>query len=94
MINQVIKKDGTKEPFDAEKVRRSIKSAADDAGLSEDRTAEVVDIVTRSVMKALEGREDVPTAEIRERVLATLHTVEPSVSEAWQKYDKDQKENA
>ena len=94
MIGQVIKKDGTKEPFDVEKVKRSIKSAADEAGLSQDRTQEVVDIATRSVMKTLEGREDVPTAEIRERVLAALRTVEPSVFEAWQKYDKEQKQTA
>jgi len=94
MISQVIKKDGTKEPFDVEKVKRSIESAADEAGLSQDRTQEVVDIATRSVMKTLEGREDVPTAEIRERVLAAVRAVEPSVSEAWQKYDKEKKQTA
>ena len=42
-------------------------------------------------MKTLEGREDVPTAEIRERVLAMLEDIEPASSQAWQAYDKEHK---
>ena len=91
MITNVVKRDGTKEPFAGQKLKQSIEAAARDAGLAEERIEEIASIVTRSVMKTLEGREDVPTAEIRERVLAMLEDIEPASSQAWQAYDKEHK---
>lgn len=94
MISQVVKKDGGKEPFDVEKIKKAIESAAREAEIAPERVQEVVDIVTRSVMKTLEGREDVPTSEIRERILTALGSVEPPVSTAWNRYDKEEKGSA
>lgn len=89
MANFVIKRDGTKEPFVAEKIINSIKAAAQRANLSEDRINEVVDQVSSAAIKLAEGKKEIATAEIREKILAELDTIEPSVSEAWKKHGQE-----
>jgi len=89
MANFVIKKDGRKEPFDAEKVRRSIVAAAQRTELSDERRNEVVQQVSSVVLQLAAGKEEIPTAEIREKILSELSTVEPSVAEAWRKYEQE-----
>lgn len=91
MADQVIKKDGTKEPFDAEKIRKSIAAAAEQAGLSEERKNEVVEQVATTVIQVAGGKEEIATSELREKILSELDRVEPSVSAAWRKHDQEQK---
>jgi len=91
MANQVIKKDGTKQPFDPEKIRKSIATASDQAGLSEERKNEVVAKVAASAIQMAEGKEEIATSELREKILGELDAIEPSVSEAWRKHDREKK---
>lgn len=91
MASQVIKKDGTKEPFDPEKIRNSIIAAAGLANLSEERKNEVVEQVATTIIEIAAVKEEIATSEIREKVLSELDRVEPSVAEAWRKYDQEQK---
>lgn len=92
MADQVIKKDETKEPFDPEKIRKSIVAAAELANLPEERKKEVVEQVATTVIQMAEGKEEIATSEIREKILSELDQIEPSVSAAWRKYDQEQKE--
>ena len=87
MATEVIKKDGTKVPFDAEKIKKAIAAAADQAGVSEERKNEVIIQVAAKAVQMVEEKEEVTTAEIREKVLGDLDETEPSISEAWRKYD-------
>ncbi|MGB2762689.1 MAG: ATP cone domain-containing protein [Minisyncoccales bacterium] len=89
MANFVIKRDGTKEPFDAEKIKKSIATAAQMANLSEEKIKDVVDQVSSTAIQFAEGKEEVATTELREKILSELDTIEPSVSEAWRKYDQE-----
>lgn len=89
MANFVIKRDGTKEPFDAEKIRRSIAGAAQRTELSEERRNEVVEQVSAVVLQLAAGKEEIATAELREKILAELNAIEPAVSEAWRKYEEE-----
>jgi transcriptional regulator NrdR family protein len=91
MATQVVKKDGTKVPFDAEKIKKAIAAAADQAGISEERKNEVVEQVTASAVQMAGAKEEITSVEIREKVLGELDQVEPSVSEAWRKYDQEKK---
>lgn len=84
----VIKKDGHKELFDFEKLKKSIAAAAQDAGLSSERVSELVTEVSASVFQLISRYEEVQSTEIREKVLEELNKVEPSVTEAWEKYEK------
>jgi len=86
MAKFVIKKDGEKEPFDAQKIRASIMGAASDANLLEERKNEVVKQVLSAVMQMAGGKEEIATTEITEKILSELDVLEPSVSEAWKKF--------
>lgn len=88
MANEVIKKDGTREAFDAEKIRRSVAAAAQQAGLSEERKNEVKEQMVSIVIQMAEGKEEITTGEIREKILSELDAVEPSVSESWRRYEQ------
>jgi ribonucleoside-triphosphate reductase len=89
MAQQVIKRDGTKEPFDAEKIRKAVESAAGRTGLAPERIAEVVNQVSDAVLQFAGEKEEITTSELREKALAELDVVEPSVAESWRKYDQE-----
>jgi len=91
MATEVIKKDGTKQPFDAEKIKNSIAAAAVRTELTEERQAEVVEQVAAKVIKTAEEKEEITTSEIKESILNELDVVEPAISEAWRKYDQENK---
>ncbi|PJA02573.1 transcriptional regulator [bacterium (Candidatus Gribaldobacteria) CG_4_10_14_0_2_um_filter_36_18] len=84
---EVIKKNGTKEPFDSEKIRKSIAGAVQRTNLSEERKNEVVEQVAAAVIPMIEDREEVETSEIRETILSELDRVEPAVANAWREYE-------
>lgn len=91
MAKEVIKKDGTKEPFDAEKIKNAIAAACQDAALPEERKNEVVEQVSAAVIQTAEAKEEVSTSELKENILSQLDSVEPLASAAWRKYDRERK---
>lgn len=90
MASNVVKKDGTKEPFDAEKIRKAIVLAAGQVGLAEKRKNEIAEQVAATLTIA-EDNEEITTSEIREKILNELDSIEPTVSAAWRKYDQERK---
>jgi len=91
MAKKVIKKDGTKETFDAGKIKNSILAAAQRTDLSEKRKNEVVERVTAVVIQTAKRKNEIATSEIRENILSELDGVEPAVSEAWRKHEEKKK---
>ena len=91
MAKEVIKKDGTKEPFDAEKIKNSILGAASRTDLSEERKNEVAEEVATTVIQMAEGKEEIATSELKEKILSELDSVESAISEAWRKYEQEKK---
>lgn len=91
MANEVIKKDGTKEPFDAGKIRKSITAATNMTDLSEERKNEIVEQVATATIEMAGGKREITTKELREKILNELDRIEPSVSEAWRRYDRESK---
>ena len=89
MAKFVIKKDGGKEPFDAKKIEASIKSAALEANLPEERADEVIKQVSSAAIHLAEGKEEIATLEIKEKILSELDGLEPSVSETWKKHEQE-----
>jgi transcriptional repressor NrdR len=92
MAKEVIKKDGSREPFDPEKIRNSIRKAADKTDLPEERKNEIVEQVAQVAIQMAEEKEEIATSEIREKILSELDSVEPSVSAAWREYEKEKEE--
>ncbi|TSC75736.1 MAG: hypothetical protein G01um101430_230 [Parcubacteria group bacterium Gr01-1014_30] len=91
MATQVIKKDGTKQPFDAEKIKRAIALACQEGGCSEERTAEVVGQVSGSAVALADSKDEIATSELRDKILAELDSAEPAAAEAWRKHDQERK---
>ena len=86
MATNVIKRDDSKQPFDEGKVRKSIELAAQDAGLTPERTQEVVNQVLSVALEAATAKEEIATSELREVILAELEKTETSVVGTWKKY--------
>ncbi len=91
MAKEVIKKDGSKEPFDAEKIKNAIRGAAAMTDLSEERKNEVIEQVSAAVIQMAEGKDEIATSELRDKILSELDSVEPSISAGWRKYDQENK---
>ena len=89
MAKLVIKKDGKKEPFDAEKIKASITTAVSGVYLSEERKSEVIEQVSKAAMQLAEEKEEIATSEIKAKILSELDTLESSVSESWRKHEQE-----
>jgi len=89
---EVIKKNGMKEPFDPEKIKKSIAGAAQQADIPEERKEEVVFQVAGTVIPMLEGKEEMDTSDIKQAILNELDRVEPAVASAWRKYAEGKSE--
>ena len=89
MAQQVIKRDGSKEPFDAEKIKRAVEAAVDRVGLAPERAAEVIKQALDVVMQFAGEKEEVLTFDLKSKILAELDKLEPSVAESWRKYDQE-----
>ena len=88
MANEVIKKDGSREPFNEGKIRRAIEGAAREAGLLDQRISEVVEQVFRATLEQTGRKQEIATSEIRTTILYELQRVEPKVHEAWLTYER------
>ena len=91
MAKEVIKKDGTKEPFNSEKIKRSIMAAAEETDLSEEKRKEVVDQVSSIVLQMAGEKEEIEVSQIKDKILQELDSIEPSISKAWREYDEENK---
>ncbi len=91
MVNFVVKKDGTKAPFDPEKIKNSIAAACQDTALPEERKNQVIEQVSAAVIQMAAAKEEISTSELKENILSQLDSVEPSASAAWRKYDQEKK---
>ncbi len=89
MAQQVIKRDGSKEPFDAGKIKRAVEAAVGRAGLAPERAAEVIKQVLDVVMQFAGETEEVLTFDLRTKILAELDKLEPAAAESWRKYDQE-----
>jgi transcriptional regulator NrdR family protein len=87
MANQVIKKDGSKEPFDAEKIKRGVRLAGQQAGLDEIKQNELAEKIAAKIVEILKDKEEVTTIEIRDKILGELDIYAPSVSAAWRDHE-------
>jgi len=90
-MTDVIKRDGKKEAFDANKIRKAIEAAAKEAGVAQDRIVEVAKSVTEEMAEIAKEKGEIKAERIRQDVLNTLDGLEPAISEAWRAYDRTKK---
>lgn len=91
MTDIVIKKDGSKQKFEKEKIKNSILNAAEDAGLEINELGGVIDKVLNSVLEIANSVEEISTTQIREKILEALDEIEESISDSWRDYEEEYK---
>lgn len=89
MAKYVIKRDGSREVFDPEKIRNAIRAAAQSVNLPVSRVEELVQDVSVQVLRLTDSKEEIQTAEIKGEALRDLDAADPQVSEAWRRYDRE-----
>ncbi len=87
MANQVIKKDGSKELFEEEKIKQSIRAAAQEAGLEAAQQEDLAEKVITSIKEELVEREEITSLELRDKILGELDLLAPEVSASWRDYE-------
>jgi transcriptional repressor NrdR len=70
----VVKKDGEREPFDREKVRRSLRIACNKRPVSVDALEEHAEALERELAES--GEKEIPSLVIGERVMQRLKTLD------------------
>jgi transcriptional regulator NrdR family protein len=81
---QVVKRDGSREDFDREKIRRGIMRAAERANVSEGRAMELADRIASMIER--DARDSLTTIEIRDRLLAELDREERAIADAFRAF--------
>ncbi len=86
MATIVVKRDGTKEEFDGEKMRKGIELSSLEAGLSREEAAQIANQVSSAVIAWMLGKEEVRALDIQEMVLGELDKTHPVVSNSWREF--------
>ncbi|MGB9763283.1 MAG: ATP cone domain-containing protein [Minisyncoccia bacterium] len=87
MIEEIIKKDGSKELFDLSKMKKSIENACLDSGLDSQKSLELVDKISSKVLETLEDRSEITSFELRNHILKELDLYAPEVASSWRDYE-------
>ncbi|MGB9979340.1 ATP cone domain-containing protein [Methanobacterium sp.] len=90
-MTDVIKRNGKREPFSEEKIKNSIESAVKDAGYNINAKKRLIDRTMDDVTKAVQGKEEISTAKIRNIVINDLEQEwdedQVPVARAWRNYE-------
>ena len=86
MAKQIIKSDGSKMPFDAKKINRSITRAANDAKLTSLEINKLVNEVSGIVIQFAESKDKIKSSEIKDKILSELDRIAPKVSSEWRRF--------
>ncbi len=86
MAKEVIKKDQSKEKFRVEKIKNSIRKAAEDAGVN--NVDKLVKVISKVAVDFSEKYEIVETKAIRDKITEALNKIMPEVADAWREYEE------
>jgi transcriptional regulator NrdR family protein len=87
----VKKRVGHTEPFDPNKIRRSIQKAVLDAGYTLDEKKELIDEVSGNIIEKSKEEREIDTETIRNSILVKIDEVEPSIVQSWRRFDSKYK---
>jgi transcriptional regulator NrdR family protein len=85
MVNFVIKKNGAKESFNPEKIKKAVRAAAIQAGFPEEEIEKEIEKALSAVMESASAKEEMTTSEIKEIIFGV---VSGAVKAAWETYER------
>lgn len=90
-MTDVIKRNGQRELFSEEKVKNSVESAVEDAGLRVQAKRRLLDKTMTDVKKAVQNKDEISTAKIRNIIINDFEQDwegdEVPVARAWRNYE-------
>ncbi len=87
VLTNVIKRKGTIEPFDPDKIRGSLQKAAIDAGYSVKEKEDIINEVFININEKLDEEGDLKSETIRACLLTELDKCEPYMAKSWRRFD-------
>jgi len=87
-MTDVIKRNGKKEPFRPQKLRKSIENAVTDAGFTVTDQMRTIEHATQDAENLARNRNEISTREIRNEVINDLESDAPEVARSWKNYEK------
>jgi transcriptional regulator NrdR family protein len=91
MIKEVIKKGAKREPFNLNKIKKVLISVVEKTDLPQEKKNEIVEKVTKEVLKFLKGKTTAFTAEIEAKILLKLDELSPQAATFWREYRAEKK---
>lgn len=86
MVNFIIKRDGKKEPFYIETIKKGIVEAALRTDMQEKEARALAGKISLSILESIKNANEVLAAELKARVFSALNAMAPDVAKAWKKY--------
>ena len=87
-MTDVVKRNGKKEPFRAQKLRKSIENAVSDAGFTITDQMKTIEHATQDAENLARNRNEISTTELRNEVVNDLESDAPKVAQTWRNYEK------
>lgn len=85
---KVVKRDEERENFDRNKIRVGIERAAKRAKVDKDRVKKIADKVARDVENSFRDRDEIRSADIREKVLEALNREDRKIADEFRAFRK------
>lgn len=90
-MTNVLKKKGTKESFDPNKIKGSLQKATIDSGYSIDEKKDIINEVFININKKLDNETEISTDTIRMCLLTELDKCEPYIAKSVRRFDSKYK---
>lgn len=90
-MTKVVKRKGTIEKFNPNKIKGSLQKAAIDAGYSVEEKKDILDEVFNNINKDIGKKEKVESENIRMCILTELDKCEPYIAKSVRRFDKKYK---
>ena len=87
-MTDVIKRNGKKEQFRPQKLRKSIENAVSDSGSTITNEMKAIEHATQDAEELAMNRNEISTKDLRNEVLNDLESDAPKVAQAWRNYEK------
>lgn len=85
----VVKRDGSRENFKRDKIRKAVESAAKRVAIDKKRVKEIAEKVARDIEDNFRDKDEVRSRDIRDRVLRALEREEKRVAKEFRSFSKD-----
>lgn len=90
-MTNVVKRKGSIESFNPDKIRGSLQKAAIDAGYSVEEKQDIINEVFANINKKLDKGDEIKSETIRACLLTELDKCEPYMAKSWRRFDKKYK---